>query len=582
VGELSELAQKEALETRPGADLLARLESSPALSAWVLVALAALPLVPTLFAPFLADDYLHIKVAAELPGSLARGWVLPVPSAGAWWTPSSLTVEYFRPLVVLSFALDRLVYGLHAWGYHLTNLIVHAATTLLVWRIARHALGAGFGAWAAAALFAIHPCHAGALDWISGRTDVLAGALFAAALYAHLESRPLRAASAGRLALSGALFFGALLCKEMAVTLPAVVLLDGVLRPRGEPLARRLVAPALMGVLAVLYLVLRTTLLGGFHPPPAPFAVHPGDPGFFAHIAMAPLLYLADLVLFVLPDPMVTYPFWLAHPVALLALGALVVRMFITTVQRAPDVRTRAWALGWLAITILPVLAITVGEHFLYLPSIGYCILVGSQLPASPARVDRAMRRGLAGTAAGVLVVLLVRTVLFDSGAQTAHRAITETVEALDRFPDAKTVLVADLPATASLTFPYAVRQLRPGRDVRVETLSISEHLVTRDSGPSSASFVAPDRLELRREGGFLRSYIERALQGPPVPFRPGQIVERSTYTVTVLDAPAGTLRSFGVKLHDPGSTLVLANVGTGLGPLNFSPTLTPTQVLAK
>src|SRR5271166_5988555 len=97
-------------------------------SALVLAALAAIPLLPTLFAPFLADDYLHIKVASEIPGSLARGWILPVASAGAWWTPPTLTVDYFRPLVVLSFALDRVLYGTHPAGYHLTNLLVHVAT----------------------------------------------------------------------------------------------------------------------------------------------------------------------------------------------------------------------------------------------------------------------------------------------------------------------------------------------------------------------------------------------------------------------------------------------------------------------
>jgi hypothetical protein len=542
--------------------------SSALASALVLAALAAIPLLPTLFAPFLADDYLHIKVASEIPGSLARGWILPAARAGAWWTPPGMTIDYFRPLVVLSFALDGLLYGTHPWGYHLTNLLVHVGTTLLLWRIARRAIGAGFGAWAGAALFAIHPCHAGALDWISGRTDVLAGAFFAAALLVHLESRPLRAASVPRLVAANALFLCGLLCKEMAITLPAVILLDGILRPEGETLVRRVVAPVTMAVTGCAYFALRTAALGGFHPPPAPFAVHPGDAGFLAHMAMAPVLYLLDLVLFILPDPMVTYPFWQAHPLLLVVAGAVVLRIFSITLKRTPDRTTRAWGLGWMGITILPVLALTVGEHFLYLPSMGYCILVGSQVPRSASAVDRTMRKGLLGTAMAVVAILVVRTVLFDSGAYKADRALHETVEAIDHFPGAKTVLMADLPATASLTFPYAVRQLRPETQASIETLSISPSLLTGDTGSSSASFVAPDRVELERDGGFLTSYIERALEGPPRAFRPGQTFERSTYTVTVLDAPAGTLRSFAVRLHDPESTLVLGNVGGALAPL--------------
>jgi hypothetical protein len=283
---------------------------------------------------------------------------------------------------------------------------------------------------------------------------------------------------------------------------------------------------------------------------------------------MAPVLYLADLVLFILPDPMVTFPFWSSHLLLFLALGVVIVAVFAGTVKRAPSPRARVWGLAWMGITLLPVLALPVGEHFLYLPSMGYCLLVGSQLPASTAELDAGTRRGLIGTGIGVVAVLLVRTVMFDAGAYTADAAIRQAVEAIDRDPSARTVLVADLPASASLTFPYAVRQLRPSTRADFGTLSISPRLLTRDQGPSSARFVAPARVELSREGGFLVSYIERALEGPHAPFHEGQTFDRGSYTVTVLDAPSGTLHSFAVTLHDPGSTLVLGNIGSGLGPL--------------
>jgi hypothetical protein len=267
----------------------------------------------------------------------------------------------------------------------------------------------------------------------------------------------------------------------MAITLPAIALLDAVLRPAGQSLSRRFAGIALMGVVACGYLALRTHLLGGFHAPPSPFAFHPGEPGFVAHMAMAPVLYLADLVLFILPEPMVTYPFWRAHVLLFVLMGAVIAAVFAGTVRRAPDARARAWGLGWMGITLLPVLALPVGEHFLYLPSMGYCLLVGSQLPASTSALDPGTRRGLLGTCIGVLAVLLVRTVMFDAGAYTADAAVRQAVEAVDRAPWAKTVLVADMPATASLTFPYAVRQLRPSTTADFVTLSISPRLLTRD-----------------------------------------------------------------------------------------------------
>jgi hypothetical protein len=228
------LARRDQLEAAAQGDWLDRAAANLGLGAVVLVALAALPVLPTLFAPFFADDYFHVDVASRVPDSLFGGWVLPVPRAGAWWTPPALAVEYFRPVVVLFFALDHAVYGLHPAGYHLTNLLIVAGTTALVWGIARHMLGPGLGAWAAAALFAIHPCHAGAADWISGRTDLLAGAFYAAAFFLYLESQRRRATAVPLFVLALASFALALLSKEMAITLPAMMLLHAGFFLRGS------------------------------------------------------------------------------------------------------------------------------------------------------------------------------------------------------------------------------------------------------------------------------------------------------------------------------------------------------------
>ena len=550
--------------TAPSADPLERLESSPRRGAAALGALGAIALLPTLASPFFADDYFHIEHAAHLREALTHGWVLPIDAAGAWWTPPGLSVEYFRPLVVVSFAVDRLLYGDHAAGYHLTNLLLHLATTLLLWGIARHVLGRGFAAWAAAALFAIHPAHTVAVGWISGRTDVLATVFYAAAFLLYLESRPLRAASAPRLALSCLGFALALLAKEMAITLPAVILAHNLLVPRGEPLARRLVVPAVMGLIGAGYFALRVTMLGGFHAPPQPFAYHFGDPGLWSHLAAAPFLYLADLVMFVPADPMATLPFWRAHLFLLLPFLAFILFIFAGTLKKVPSRRIGAWGLGWMGITLLPVLMLTMGEHFLYLPSLGYCLLVASQLPASPASIDAKQRRSLAVVAALVTVVCFGRTAMFYGFSRSAAHAIDDAVAALDRAPRAQRLLVADLPASAALAFPHAVQLARPLRHVEVEILSLLPRVMPDAGDLSTVTFSSPDVLELRRGNGYLESYLERALEGPPLRFHPGQTFARSGYDVTILDvsAAAGRIRSFSVHLLDPEHTLVLAPGG--------------------
>ncbi len=522
-------------------------------------------LAPALFLPFVADDYFHVTEAARLGQALTKGWVLPIDSGGAWWTPHGLAVEYFRPLVVVSFAIDRALYGQHAFGYHLTNLLLHAGATLIVWSIARRVLGVGFGAWGSAALFAIHPCHVQAVSWISGRTDVLAALFYMAALALYLESRERPRARTALALLSVLVFLLALTAKEMAITFPVVVLAHGLLRPEQEPPARRWMVPALASLGAGLYVALRATVLGGLHPPPTPFAFHFGDPGLLWHLATAPLLYLGDFTMFVPTDPVITVPFWQAHAGLLLVFVAVVVLALSRTVRQARDRGTAIWGLGWIAVTLLPVAMLPLGEHFLYLPSLGYCVLVGSQAPSWEA-VDARARRGLAVVGAVVLLVCVGRTVLFGGVTQASARTVEEAAAALDRAPDTKLLLVADLPTGASLAFEMAVSQMRGGKTVPVGILSIlPATLNPREAMRSVITAAPPDSLVMSRDDGFIRTYVERALAGPKTSFARGETFARDGYTVTVLDAPEGRLRAFETRLSDPAHTLVLGESAEGL-----------------
>jgi hypothetical protein len=537
-----------------------------------LVALAMAAMLPALFTPFVADDYFHVVEAAQLREALTRGWVLPIHLGGAWWTPHDLSVEYFRPFIVLSFAFDRLLYGWHAAGYHLTNLALHAFATLLVWAIARRVVGANFGAWVSAALFAIHPCHVQAVGWISGRTDLLAALFYMAALVAYFESRERPGSRLMLALLSVALFLCALLAKEMAITFPAVVFAHGLLRPDGEPPARRALVPALATVAAGLYLVLRATLLGGLHPPPTPFAYHLGDPGLLRHLLTTPLLYLGDFTFFVPTDPVVTVPFWNAHTTLFLLFAAGVVLTFSRSLRQLPDRAVAVWGLGWMALTLLPVVLLPPGEHFLYLPSLGYCIIAGAQVPPSWERADAVARRGLVMVGGMVLFVCVGRTVFFGLVGRASLRTVDEVAAALDRTPDARLLLVADLPTGASLAFQLAVDFARQGRDVEVGILSILPGLSAASGGRSALTVEPPDRLSLRRDEGFLHSYVERALAGSRTSFAKGETFERHGYTVTVLDAPDGELRAFETRVTDPSHTLVLHESDQGFVPLALGP----------
>jgi tetratricopeptide (TPR) repeat protein len=129
----------------------------------------------------------------------------------------------YQPLTWLSFQLDAQIYGMAAWGFHLTNGLLHAANVVLLFWALRTLTGNVWRSGVVASLFAVHPLHVESVAWVAERKDVLSSlfwmmALWAYAWYAH------RPHWTRYLVVVGALVMG-LLAKPMLVTLPFVFLL---------------------------------------------------------------------------------------------------------------------------------------------------------------------------------------------------------------------------------------------------------------------------------------------------------------------------------------------------------------------
>jgi tetratricopeptide (TPR) repeat protein len=129
---------------------------------------------------------------------------------------------------MLSLLADHQLYGLHAGGYHLTNVLLHAASVVLLFLVLRQMTGALWRSAFVAAVFAIHPLRVESVAWVAERKDVLAGFFFMLTLGAYF-----RYAENLKLQISnykyyymGALFFFALalLSKPTVVMLPFVLL----------------------------------------------------------------------------------------------------------------------------------------------------------------------------------------------------------------------------------------------------------------------------------------------------------------------------------------------------------------------
>jgi tetratricopeptide (TPR) repeat protein len=139
-----------------------------------------------------------------------------------------------RPMVNVSYAVDRAIWGPEPFGFHLTNLILHALNVVLFFQLtcglvedwlARgvgRPLRAGLVATVAAAFFAVHPMMTEAVGYATGRTDLLCGTFF---LLAFLTARRwLRGGHHAWLAMTFGLWLAALTSKETAAMLPFVIL----------------------------------------------------------------------------------------------------------------------------------------------------------------------------------------------------------------------------------------------------------------------------------------------------------------------------------------------------------------------
>ena len=145
-----------------------------------------------------------------------------------WFDPASAYVQggrwregHYWPLLYTTFWIEHKLWGFSPAGYHVVNILIHFANTVLLWRLlARLAVP---GAWFAAAVFAAHPLHAESVAWIMARKDMLATLFCLVSLLMWL--RFVESPSRGRYASALLLFAAAMLSKSVVVVFPVTFLI---------------------------------------------------------------------------------------------------------------------------------------------------------------------------------------------------------------------------------------------------------------------------------------------------------------------------------------------------------------------
>ena len=138
---------------------------------------------------------------------------------------TSETLGLYHPLTLFSFAVDYTIWGTQAFGFHLTNLLLHLLNIGMVFGLVLKLTKKEMAAFVAALLFGMHPMHLESVAWISGRKDVLYTVFALISLLCYLSYAEAGKVKKEKLVLSFLFFCFALLAKAMAFTLPFFLLL---------------------------------------------------------------------------------------------------------------------------------------------------------------------------------------------------------------------------------------------------------------------------------------------------------------------------------------------------------------------
>ena len=105
---------------------------------------------------------------------------------GLVWALTNRLNHNWCPLTWWSYTLDYQLCGLKPWGYHLTNVLLHAATAIAIFLVFREMTGRFWPSALVAALFAVHPLRVESVAWVAERKDVLSGLFFMLTLGAYV------------------------------------------------------------------------------------------------------------------------------------------------------------------------------------------------------------------------------------------------------------------------------------------------------------------------------------------------------------------------------------------------------------
>lgn len=578
------------------------LKANHGLLAPVIAVAAFLTFANSLGNYFLIDDFWHLDKAARTPWSeVLRPWEYSGEDFKAYWfnqqrLRGARGEGFFRPVVTVIYKAAGAMFGLEAWGYHLLNILLHMGASLAAFAVARLFFEPLWLSGAVGLFFATHPAHAETVQWVAANGDAAQGCFFLAAFAAFgwwlRQRRPWQYAAA-----LGA-FGAALAAKESAVMLPAVLLAfefyrarhSGAPRPGWMELVRR---HAAFWVVTMAYLAMHYRAFAGIS------AMNEGGQymqrpfsGDFVPFALFNVTY--EMLHLLVPFPLFpispaeltqTAGWWAVTLVCLAVLAAIG-----WTTRRL----LRGWG-GWsflplfTLLTLAPTFPILVAQRFLYVPSLGFCLLLGALLERAARAWPHGGRRWLVAAAAALAVGYAAVTAFLNFMWSFPSNHVRGQIAAIRReapsLPQGSSLYLLNLwPPAFGMEFMLPLLYQDPALDVQV--LTIRPKILPLDSArpPGSlAGFFArclPDHIGQTRttarwdgpatlrvgiEGGrFMRSLIEEIYPASAAAQKTGTRVETAGFAAEVVRADAAGVQEMVFHFRDAVSRPLVLDLHDG------------------
>ena len=293
------------------------------------------------------------------------------------------------PLTWLSHMLDVQMFGMNPAGHHVVNVLLHTASSCLLFLFLKRSTGRQWQSAAVAFLFALHPLHVESVAWVAERKDVLSAFFGMLSLYSYVlyVEKPVPA----RYGASLLFFVLGLLSKPMLVTLPVILLLLDRwplerFSVRGEN-GRTSITRLLLEKLPFLVLATGTSYITYLVQHAAEF-----NQGYtlLSRAGKSCIAYVTYLIKMVWPVNLaVLYPFPKYPPGTMQIFLSVIALLAITVAciwfrKRYPYLLT-GWS--WYIVTLLPVIGlIQIGQHssadrYTYIPLVGIFMIISWGLP---------------------------------------------------------------------------------------------------------------------------------------------------------------------------------------------------------